>query len=276
MNRRGLGRGLGSLLGEERAPRGLTDLPVGRIFPNATQPRTRFAPEAMSDLETSIRELGVLVPLIVRPKGSDFELIAGERRWRAATAIGLPTVPAIVRDADDRESLELAIVENLQRADLDPLEEAMGFSHLIETYGLTQDRVAERVGRSRPSVANALRLLTLSDSIKAYVRTGTLSAGHARALLGIPEAQRERAAERAAHSGSSVRSIEALGRERRPRAKRRRAGADADTDAVIDRLRVRFGAPVAVRRGARGGTIEVRFADEDDLMRIVDVLLAQR
>jgi ParB family chromosome partitioning protein len=196
--KRGLGRGLGALLGDPIAPpsapagRGLLQVPVAAISPNPHQPRVTFAPGALDELRASIAEFGVLVPIIVRKlDGEKYELIAGERRWRAATAAGLATVPAIVRAADDRESLEVAIVENLQRENLDPLEEAMGFAHLMEAHDFTQEQVAQRVGRSRPAVANALRLLTLSDAIKALVRDGQLTAGAARALLALPVEKRE-------------------------------------------------------------------------------------
>ena len=213
MSRRGRGRGRGArLAADERRPSGVAEIPTAQVFPNPQQPRRTFEPDALADLQRSIVELGILVPVIVRPKGTNYELIAGERRWRAASAAGLATLPAIVRQADDQESLELAIVENLQREDLDPLEEAMGFFHLMESFSFTQERVAERIGRSRPAVANALRLLGLSDTIKAHVRARRLTPGHARALLALPEEERERVAERVVRSGGTVRSIEALAR----------------------------------------------------------------
>jgi ParB family chromosome partitioning protein len=276
--KRGLGRGLGALLGAPAAPRarGLIDVPVAAIAPNPQQPRTTFAPAALDELRASIAELGVLVPLIVRRlDGERYELIAGERRWRAAIAAGLSTVPALVREAGDRESLEVAIVENLQREDLDPLEEAMGYAHLMEAYGLTQERVAQRVGRSRPAVANALRLLGLSDAIKALVHDGRLSAGAARTLLAFPEIRRDAVARRAAAEDLSVRALEALAREPQG-AKRSPAPAlDAETAAVLDRLRYRFATQVGLVRRERGGTIEIRFSDDDELLRIVDVLLGE-
>lgn len=271
---------MGALLGAPGAPaapppsRGLVNVPVAAIAPNPHQPRTTFAPEALAELRSSIEEFGVLVPIIVRRLAGDrYELIAGERRWRAAAAAGLETIPALVRNAGDRESLEVAIIENLQRENLDPLEEAMGFSHLMETYGFTQEQVAQRVGRSRPAVANAVRLLGLSDPIKALVREGRLSAGAARTLLAVPEERRDAVARRAAAEGLSVRALEALARE--PAAKTRAAvpALDPETAAVIERLRYRYATHVAVVRRERGGTIELRFAGEDELLRIVDLLL---
>ena len=276
--KRGLGRGLGALLGEPVAParsfgRGLLHVPVAAITPNPHQPRVTFEPQALDELRASIAEFGVLVPIIVRKlEGEKYELIAGERRWRAAAAAGVATIPAMVRSADDRESLEVAIVENLQRENLDPLEEAMGFAHLMEAHDFTQEQVAGRVGRSRPAVANALRLLTLSDAIKALVRDGELSAGAARALLAIPLERREAVARRVAAEGLSVRAIEALARERVARS-RPQASNDAETRALVDRLRYRFATAVALTRRGRGGTIEIRYASDDELMRIVDVLL---
>lgn len=278
--KRGLGRGLGALLGspdatQSPAQRGLINVPVAAIAPNPHQPRTTFDPAALAELQASIVELGVLVPIIVRRlAGERYELIAGERRWRAAAAAGLATIPALVRSADDRESLEIAIIENLQRENLDPLEEAMGFAHLIETYAFTQEAVAQRVGRSRPAIANALRLLGLSDAIKALVREGRLSGHAARALLAFPEARREEIARRAAAEGWTVRTLEALARE--PAAKPRAPApktVDAETAAVVDRLRYKLATHIGLVRRERGGSIEIRFSDEDELLRIVDILL---
>ncbi|MBV9440172.1 MAG: ParB/RepB/Spo0J family partition protein [Candidatus Eremiobacteraeota bacterium] len=282
MTRRGLGRGLGALLGDggtadvttPATKRDLQHIPLDRIHPNPYQPRTSFDPAALDELRASIAAFGVLVPIIVRERGDGFELIAGERRWRAAQAAALPTIPALVRAAGDRESLEVAIVENLQRANLDPLEEAMGFAHLIETYDFTQEQVAERVGRSRSAIANALRLLSLADDLKAEVRRGALTAGHARALLALPPERRASAARRAIDEGLSVRALERMADAS---TRRRRAAAtderDPDAEAVVERLRYRYATPVRlVSRGA-GGTIELTYADRDELLRIVDLLL---
>ncbi len=268
------------MLGPPAAPastppaRGLINVPVAAIAPNPHQPRTTFAAGALDELRASIQEFGVLVPIIVRRLGGErYELIAGERRWRAAVAAGLETIPALVRDADDRESLEVAIIENLQRENLDPLEEAMGFEHLMEAYDFTQEQVAQRVGRSRPAVANAVRLLSLSDPIKALVREGRLSAGAARTLLAIPEDRREAVARRAAAEGLSVRALEALTREPQTKPRASTPALDPETAAVVDRLRYRLATHVGFVRRERGGTIEIRFADDDELVRIVDVLL---
>jgi len=287
--KRGLGRGLDALLGQSRVPAtGLLQIRIDAIRPNPQQPRTTFDPAALAELEQSIRELGVLVPIIVRPLTAPdasgarptYELIAGERRWRASAAARLETIPAIVREADDRTSMELAVVENLQRQDLDPLEEAMGFSHLLEDYGFTQERLAERIGKSRPAVANALRLLGLSDSIKALLRGGSISVGHARSLLGIDAGEREAVAARIVREGLSVRDVERLGERRKSdplgRAVRpAEAPKSPDLLELESRLRYALGAPVAILRGKPGGRIEIRFADDGDLGRIVETLLPE-
>jgi ParB family chromosome partitioning protein len=282
--KRGLGRGLDALLGQPRTPTTvLSSIRVDAIRPNPRQPRQTFDPQALAELEQSIRELGVLVPIIVRPLAGAgapaYELIAGERRWRASAAARLESIPAIVREADDRTSLEVAVVENLQRQDLDPLEEAMGFAHLIDEYAFTQERLAERIGKSRPSVANALRLLGLSDPLKAMLRRGALTVGHARALLALDEADRQAAAERIEREGLTVRDVERLGERRKPRAVEPNSRAvirkSPDLEAVESRLRYALGAAVAIVPGASGGRIEIRYASDAELSRILDVIVPE-
>jgi ParB family transcriptional regulator, chromosome partitioning protein len=286
VSKRGLGRGLGALLGDAAttdvttAPHpnakreGLPQIALTKIRPNPRQPRQTFAAAALDELAASIAAFGVLVPIIVRERADGYELIAGERRCRAAQAAGLETIPAIVRPADDRESLEVAIIENLQRENLDPLEEAMGFAHLMEAYDFTQEQVAERLGRSRPAIANALRLLSLPDSIKALVREGKLSAGHARAILAIPPERRESLARRAVEEELSVRALERLAQDVAPKRARAKAAQQREADEeFVERLRYRFATQVRVVAQERGGTIELRYADPSDLMRIVDLLL---
>jgi len=279
--KRGLGRGLGAFFPDgqgDRPASPLQQVPVSAIHPNPQQPRRTFEGQALGELAASIALHGVLVPLLVRPlAGGRYELIAGERRWRAAQMAGLATVPAIVRSADDRQSLEVAILENLQRQDLDPLEEAMGFRHLIDHYGLTQEQVAERLGRSRPAVANALRLLSLPDEIQEQVRAGSLSAGHARALLGAKPGAIRELARKVVSEGLTVRQTERLvnldGAARRRERRRRRLERDPEIAAFEQQLRERLGAPVAVVPQGVGGRLEIRYADADDLMRIGDLLL---
>jgi len=281
--KRGLGRGLGALLGEPKpivaqpeAQSGVSEIPLDAIVPNPHQPRTTFDAAAQEELQGSIATFGVLVPIIVRKRGDRYELIAGERRWRAAAAAGLRTIPAIVREAQDLQSLEIAMIENLQRENLDPLEEAMGFAHLIDDFGFTQERVAERVGRARPSVANALRLLTLPEHVQSLVRRRALSAAHAKALLAFPESERVAVADRAVREGVSVRVLERWAQLRaQPRKAIKTAAEDGNLAEVSERLRYRLGAKVAFVRGRKGGRIEIRFTDESDLIRIVDVLLGE-
>ena len=280
--KRGLGRGLGALLGEERpAPSSLSQIPVSAVRPNPQQPRTHFDPQALAELEQSIRELGVLVPIIVRPLAGEgeprFELIAGERRWRAAAAARLATIPAIVRSADDRSSLELAVVENLQREDLGALEEAMGFQHLLDEYDFTQERLAERIGKSRSAIANSLRLLGLSDAIKARLRSGGLSVGHARALLGVDPREREALAARVERDGLTVRDVERFGARRKERAPAKTSARKSpDLEAVESRLRYRLGAHASIVAAPRGGgRIEIRYADNSELTRLLDLILAE-
>jgi ParB family transcriptional regulator, chromosome partitioning protein len=287
VSKRGLGRGLGALLGEGEstadvttAPpkRDLQQIPLEKIRPNPHQPRTTFAPAALEELRASIAAFGVLVPVIVRERGDGYELIAGERRLRASQMAGLDTIPAIVRPSDDRESLEVAIIENLQRENLDPLEEAMGFQHLMDAYQFTQEQVAERVGKSRPAVANTLRLLSLPDSIKQYVRDGKLSAGHARALLALPLERRDAIARRAVDEGLSVRALERLGQDAAPKRARTNAAAQrasADDEAFVERLRYKYATSVQLVPHERGGMIQLRYADPADLVRIVDLLLGE-
>ncbi len=281
--KRGLGRGLGALLGDARgtaAPasmaEGIREIPIDRIRPNPHQPRKHFDAEGLAELQTSIAEHGVLVPILVRERGDSYELIAGERRWRACAGLQRPNIPAIVRRSDDRESLEVAIVENLQREDLNALEEAAGIADLIETHRYTQEQVATRLGKSRPSVTNALRILTLSEPIKALIAEGKVSAGHAKAILGAPENARLQLARRVAGDGLSVRALERIvARLQSPPAAGKAAARTTSPDdrAFEDRLRRRLGTRVALRRSQQGGTIEIRYADEQDLMRIAELLL---
>ncbi|MGC9990958.1 MAG: ParB/RepB/Spo0J family partition protein [Candidatus Cybelea sp.] len=278
--RRGLGRGLAALLGESAVPISssqdvVREIPLTEITPNPFQPRKTFDGPALDELKASITEYGVLVPVIVRRRGNGYELIAGERRWRASAALERPSIPAIVRSSDDRQTLEFAIVENLQREDLNALEEAAGFQYLVDEHGLTQEEVARRLGKSRPAIANTLRLLALPDSIKAMLADARLSAGHARALLAAPESARGPLAQRAANEGLTVRALERLAgaaADARPKAKRARV-LSADEHDFEGRLRERFGTAVALVRNRRGGRVEFRFQNEDELLRLGDLLL---
>ena len=272
--RRGLGRGLEVLLGGA-AQIELAELPVDAIHPNPRQPRRRFDHEATSGLAESIRSQGVVQPVLVRPRAEGgWELIAGERRWRAAREAGVGTVPAVVRQADDRESLVLALVENVAREQLSPVEEARAYAALVDEFELSLGDVAARVGRSKPSVSNRLRMLELPDDVLAMVERGELSEGHARAVLAVPDQEgRRRLARQIVRRGLSVRAAERAARwagaKQKPRA--RAAPVDPALAVRVREALVRLtGRPARVR----GSTIEIEFTDEHDLRELVEALEA--
>lgn len=254
----------------------IREIRVSEITPNPFQPRKAFDAGGLDELKRSIAEYGVLVPIIVRRRDDGYELIAGERRWRACAALTRATIPAIVRASDDRQTLEFAIVENLQRENLNPLEEAAGFQYLIDEYGLTQDELARRLGKSRPGVANTLRLLGLSDAIKIMLVDARLSTGHARALLAAPERNREALAQRAVSEGLTVRALERLtAAALRPKSIATFRALSPEERDFERRLRERFGAHVSIVRYGRGGRIELRFTSDGELMRLGDLLLGE-
>jgi ParB family chromosome partitioning protein len=280
--RKALGRGLEALLpGAGAPPAGLLHLPVDAIGPNPDQPRRRFAPEPLAELAESIRAHGLLQPVVVRRVAGAFELIAGERRLRAARMAGLAEIPAVVHDGDERDRMELALIENLQREDLSPLEEAEAYRRLLDEHGLTQDDLARRVGKSRPAIANALRLLGLPEEVKARLRSGEISAGHARAILSVPgvesqvELAREIVMEKLPKSAAERAAAVRRGRSgtARPRGTARAAApSDPNWRAVADDLTRRLGTRVRLTRKARGGTIEIEFYSDAELDRLVDEL----
>ncbi|CAN5857915.1 ParB/RepB/Spo0J family partition protein [soil metagenome] len=288
--RSGLGRGLGALIppeGSNASSSMLREVAVGSIRPNTNQPRQHFDEEALSSLVASVRALGVLQPVLVREVGDDsYELIAGERRWRAAKRAGLSTVPAVVRDADEAASLEQAVVENLHRQDLNPLEEAAAYQQLVEDFGYTHDQLAVRVGKSRAAVSNTLRLFQLPPAIQRYVVDGQLSAGHARALLGTPDrAFQEALARRVVAEGLTVRAVEEAVRSRgappvgpRPEPSPESNGHPGAREAnklrhpgmheLEELLSEHLATAVHVEEGGRRGRIVIDFADLADLERI--------
>lgn len=261
---RGLGRGLDALL--PRAEGGPQSLPIDKLSPGAGQPRKSFDPEAIAELSASIAEKGVLQPLLVRPVGDRFEIVAGERRFRAAKQAGLSAVPALVRELNDRESLEIAIVENLQREDLSSVEEAKAYRQLLE-LGANQEEVGKAVGKSRSAVANALRLLTLPDEALAALEAGEMTAGHARAVLAQPEEDRGWALERIRSEGLTVRQAEGLRRARKPA----RNVSDGRYRELEEDLTRHAGTRVKVT-GGRRGRIELHFHSEDELQRLLEIL----
>lgn len=281
----GLGRGLDALLQGERPTGGFAVLAIDTIDPNPRQPRDRFQPEALAALADSIREVGVLQPIVVRPAGEDGRhvLVAGERRLRAARLAGLEEIPAVIKDGDDQGRLVEAVVENVQREDLDPLEEAAAYRTLMEDFSMTHEQVATRVGKSRSAVTNAVRLLNLPGAIQSLIAEGSLSAGAARALLGTDDtAYAIRIANQAVAEGWSVRQVEDAIRARTEREVKAEAAAPtarkerpAQILALEERLGERLGSPVRIDYTKRGGgRMLIRFGSLDDLERIYRELLS--
>ena len=275
MNKKlGLGKGLGALLpGSEVAPTtGLSAVPVRTILPNPLQPRSTFDEIALQELAESIREHGLIQPLIVvRSSEDQYTLIAGERRWRAAQIAGLETVSVVIKDAAPQQMLEMALVENVQRADLNPLEEAFAYKELAEDFGLTQEQIAQRVGKSRVAVANIMRLLKLPEPIKARLADGLITEGHARALLSINDSLvQQRLLSQIVKSSLSVRQTEELVRrlldDQQPTPKAHAAHrVSADSRALEDRMRRALGTKVSLFRSKKGGTIVIHFYSEEEL-----------
>ena len=279
---KGLGRGLGALLGdymespqEESAYR---LLPLHRVEPNPDQPRQDFDQEELEALADSIRTHGILQPLTVREKGSGYyQIIAGERRWRAARMADLTDVPAIVVEADDKKATELALIENLQRQDLNSVEEALGYQSLIQDYGMTQEEAAARVGKSRPAVANALRLLTLDTQVLEMLRSGLITAGHAKAILMVkPEKKQLEAAQKIANLGLSVRQAELLCKNmsKEPPAVKEEAVLKIDYVKECEKsLSRHLGRGVKIVNGKRKGRFELEFYGQEDLQVLLDALM---
>jgi ParB family transcriptional regulator, chromosome partitioning protein len=282
-SRHGLGRGLAALLAVPPAEPGTSapaghgaalEIPVDAIEPNPNQPRKRFDDSTLHDLSESMKRSGVLQPVVVRRKGMDrYQLVIGERRWRAAKLAGLTSMPAIVREADDAETLELALVENILREDLNPMEEAEAYQRLLAEFGWTQEQLAERVGKDRSSVANCLRLLKLAPEIQADLRTGRLTMGHARALLALPTAadQLRLRAEILEHSWS-VRATEERVERKRLHPTRRASRRSAELVAIEDALRRKLATRVRIVGSEQRGRIEVVYASREELDRVVEHL----
>jgi ParB family chromosome partitioning protein len=277
---RGLGRGLSALIGDQTpvlaradiAKSGARSIPIAFLKPNRFQPRKTFAPGDLDDLANSIREKGVLQPILVRPiagEANAFEIVAGERRWRAAQLAKLHDVPVVVRELSDGESLELAIIENVQRADLNAIEEAAAYHELMDRFGYKQERVAQEVGKSRSHVANTIRLLKLPESVKAMIRDGRLSAGHARTLIGVADA--EACAKAIVEAGLNVREAEAKAKPK-PKANGSVAARakDADTKALESSLENILGLKVEIaHRGAKGGELKIAYKTLEQLDDLV-------
>ncbi len=270
--RRGLGRGLEVLIGGAGEAE-LLHLPVEAVHPNPRQPRRRFEPEATSGLAASIRHQGVLQPVVVRPRAEGgYELVAGERRWRAAREAGVPTIPAVVRDVDDRDTLLLGLVENVARENLSAVEEARAYASLIDEFELSLGEVAERVGRSKPSVSNRVRLLELPEDVLWMLARGDLTEGHARAVLALPDDDaRRRLAKRISADGLTVRGAEKAAREGGARRRRTSSAVDpALADRALRAAQRLTGLPARVG----GGKLELQFGDETGLAELVETLEA--
>jgi ParB family chromosome partitioning protein len=280
MKRKALGKGLSALLPDPEPaaapPAGdlAAEAPVASLEPNPFQPRSAMDPARLSELAASIRESGLVQPILVRRHGERFQIIAGERRWRAAQQAGLATVPIVVRDVADDRLLELALVENIQRQELSPLEEAQAFHRLQEELRLTQEEVARKVGRDRTTVTNTLRLLRLPREVRDLLNTGGLDAGHGRALLALDKAEEQIAlAREAARKGLSVREVERrVALLRAPQAKAAPT-RDANTRAAEERLRAVLGTRVQIARRGRGGQLRIAFGTEAELNRIYELLV---
>lgn len=282
MSAKGLGRGLGALMGDLTAEEPASKspyqlLPLHKVEPNPNQPRQDFDPEQLEALARSIQEHGVVQPLTVRPLPNGYyQIIAGERRWRAARMAELKEIPAVIMEADDKKTMELALIENLQRQDLNPVEEALGYQSLISDYGLTQEEAASRVGKSRPAVTNALRLLQLTPEILEMVRNGSLSAGHARAVLSLKSPQKQQqAAQKIVALGLSVRQAELLCKnmEREP-APQKPVSLAVDYVAECEKnLSRHLGRGVKIVNGKRKGRFELEFYGQEDLQKLLDALM---
>ncbi|HEY8530773.1 MAG TPA: ParB/RepB/Spo0J family partition protein [Limnochorda sp.] len=278
MTRQALGRGLRALIPEASEARGeIRELAVDRIEVNPYQPRQQMDPEALAELAESIRVQGVIQPLVVRPVGDGYQLVVGERRWRAAQMAGLEKVPVVVRPMSDRDAAALALVENLQREGLNPIEEAMGFRRLMLEFGWTQEEVAASVGRKRSSVANALRLLQLAPEVQDLISRGELSAGHGKVLAGVEQLPEQvRLAEQAAREGWSVRQLEqaVAGLKERPKPRRvQKRALSPEAMELQAHLAERLGTRVTVRANGNRGKIEIEFFGLEDLERIVRVVM---
>ncbi len=286
VGRKALGRGLAALIPQaapESGPDGVQDIAVASIVPNPAQPRRHFDAEMLAELAASLTAHGMLEPVLVRPRSGRYELVVGERRWRAAQEAGMTSVPALVRELDDRQALEIALIENVQREDLNALEEAEAYSRLANEFGLTQDEIATRVGKQRSTVANRLRLLELEQEIKENVQNGKLSAGHARALLAIPAGEaRLHLARRCISTGLSVRQVEEAVRTRGGSgASKKRAKVVAPPEKaneladIVEQMQRVLGTRVRIVRQGEKGQIQIEFYGDDDITRIYELIVGE-
>lgn len=277
MNKRGLGKGLGALIPENAEPmaNAVTEIKVTEIIPNENQPRRHFNDEALRELAESINEHGVVQPIIVKRVENGYSIIAGERRWRASRLAGKKTIPAIIKDYSQVEIMEIALIENLQREDLNAIEEAHAYKTLMEEYHMTQEEIAKRIGKSRPAIANSLRLMQLPEKIKELLQNGSLSAGHARALLAVDGVKRQlEIAEKIVDQQLNVRQVEKLARDKREGQTGKRTGnkVDIEIQEIEERLMTVLGTKIKIYHKKDKGRIEIEYYGTDELDRLIELL----
>lgn len=283
LNKRGLGKGLGALIpqgGILAGGRTIVNLDITSVIPNPRQPRSSFNKDSLQELSDSIKEQGVIEPILVRRRNGKHELVAGERRLKAAKLAGLKMIPSIIKDFTDEQSLELALIENLQREDLNPMDEAEGYARLISEFSLTQEAVAKKVGKNRSTVTNMLRILSLPEKIKQSLRKEELSMGHARALLALEDTDKQISLwSQIIKNKLNVRDVEVatLGKEEKPKTKRKRAYTqNTELNALVEKLTTQLGTKVKIFGTPDRGRIEINYYSKDDLERILDILQSEK
>lgn len=285
-SKRGLGKGLGALIPQGTVFTGgrtIVNIEISKVVPNPRQPRTTFTKESLKELADSIKEQGIIEPILARVRNERYELVTGERRWRAAKLAGLSVIPAIIKDFTDEQSLELSLIENLQRVDLNPMDEAEGYARLTSEFNLTQEEVAQKVGKDRSTVTNMLRLLTLPDKIKQSLRKGEITVGHARPLLTLEDPARQIEIWRQiVKNNLNVRDVEILvtGKEEKPKVKkggRKRAYTqNAELNALVEKLTTHLGTKVKILGAPERGRIEIEYYSKEDLERILEIIMPEK
>lgn len=273
--KKGLGKGLGALIASaETEEAGIKELRINEVEPNTEQPRKHFNDEKLSQLAESIKQHGIVQPLIVKKAGDTYKIVAGERRWRAARLAGLDTVPVIIRELSSKQVMEIALIENLQREDLNPIEEAEAYEKLINDFGMTQEEISKTVGRSRPAIANSIRLLSLQDKLRSFVINGDISSGHARALLSIDDKDLQlKALDEIIKRSLNVRETEALVKNLLTRKEKKKAvKLNEEYQAIEDKLRNFFGTKVKLLNGRKNGRILIEYYSVEELDRIVNIM----
>jgi len=277
VGKRGLGKGLSALIptDEEIFPNSVIEIKITDIEPNEMQPRRAFNDEALMELSESIKEHGVVQPIIVRRNGSTYQIVAGERRWRASRLAGKTTIPAIVKDCDNLQVMEIALIENLQREDLNPIEEAMAYKSLVEEYKMTQEEISKKIGKSRPAIANSLRLLQLPVEIRDMIASGSITQGHARALLAIEDGKKQlEIAEKIVNQKLNVRQIEKLAKETKQKKKQEKIPDKYQIEIrqLEERLKTALGTKVRIKHRNKRGKIEIEYFSNEELDRIIELL----